>query len=308
MSVNSFIALIGACGVLLVWMAISHPLAIRLDWLQRPRLAREAAEMRGKEFEGLSIFAHKPILDRALAGTLEELAGSLGGLLRRSEEDEKLILQAGRPRRYRTLYDLYAWKVLFAAMFFVMGIIPAALAGRPLLILAPLLGFVGFLLPDYHLRQLVRRRQELLRTELAFTLHRIAIHVAAGRALPVALRQVVSGPGGLFVAELRRVMTDYDTGVPLRDALQGMLERNPGVGALERFVDLIDRTTRHGQPIAETMSAMGRTLQQELEAEVEARGMATSVKMVLPVGLLVLPAIGIVVMGPAVLMAARFFF
>jgi len=49
-------------------------------------------------------------------------------------------------------------------------------------------------------------------------------------------------------------------------------------------------------------------MQEKLEHEIEARGMATSVKMVLPMGLLVLPAIGIVVMGPAVYVGLRLLF
>jgi len=305
---NTFVALVGACGVWLMWMALYQPFSSKLTWASRPRLEREAAEMRLKEFGGLSMFKDRPILDRVLSGPLEGWSRTLSTLLRRGERDEKLILQAGRPERYRTLYDFYAWKVIFAVMFFVMGIMPAVFVGRTLLFVAPLVGFMGFWLPDYHLRQLVQRRQELLRTELAFTLHRIAIHVAAGRALPVALRQVSSGPGGLFVAELRKVMTDYDMRVPLLEALQGMLKRNPGVGELERFVDMVQRASTFGQPIVQTMTDMGMALQQQLEAEVEARGLASSVKMVLPVGLMVLPAIGIVVMGPAILMAARFFF
>ena len=232
----------------------------------------------------------------------------LAGLLGKPERDKKRIIQAGRPARYRTVFDFYAWKVICALMLFAAGLAPAILAGPGFLPMALALGVVGLFLPDYHLKQLIKTRYELLRAELAFTLHRIAIHVAAGRALPVALRAIAASPGGLFVAELRQVMADYDTGVPLMEALRRMLERNPDLPELERFVDLVERATTLGQPIAGVLTEMGEVMQEKLEHEIEARGMATSVKMVLPMGLLVLPAIGIVVMGPAVYVGLRLLF
>ena len=52
---------------------------------------------------------------------------------------------------------------------------------------------------------------------------------------------------------------------------------------------------------------MGRIMQERVQQEIEARGMAASVQMVLPVGCLILPAIGIVVMGPGIYLAAQYF-
>ena len=53
---------------------------------------------------------------------------------------------------------------------------------------------------------------------------------------------------------------------------------------------------------------MGRIMQDRVQQDVEARGMAASVQMVLPIGCLILPAIGIVVMGPGIYLAAQYFF
>ena len=305
---NLLIAFFGAMGVWFVFLALTHPISLRLARLATPRLAREAAEMRLRDYGGVTILGDRPFLDRALGPILESWATGLAGLLGKPERDKKRIIQAGRPARYKTIYDFYAWKVICALVLFAAGLAPAILIGPGFLPVTLVLGILGLFLPDYHLSQLIKTRYELLRTELSFTLHRIAIHVAAGRALPVALRAIASRPGGLFVAELRQVMADYDTGVPLMEALKRMLERNPDLPELERFVDLVERATTLGQPIAETLTEMGEVMQEKLEHEIEARGMATSVKMVLPMGLLVLPAIGIVVMGPAIYVAARLLF
>ena len=121
----------------------------------------------------------------------------------------------------------------------------------------------------------------------------------------MAVRAVANKPGGLFVAELRQVMTDCNTGVAFQEALERVVKRNPDLVELERFVDLVTRAEKYGQPLVRTLSEMGEIMQEKLQNEVKAEGLATSVKMVLPMGLLVLPAIALVVVGPAVYVGAQ---
>jgi hypothetical protein len=44
-----------------------------------------------------------------------------------------------------------------------------------------------------------------------------------------------------------------------------------------------------------------------VQQDIEARGMVASTQMILPIGCLILPAIGIVVLGPVAFIAAQFF-
>jgi len=305
---NSVIALFGAMGVWFIFLAITHPLTLKLARLRVPRLEREAAAMRLQEYEGVTILSEKPILDRAFGPLLESWARSLAGIMGKPERDKKRIIQAGRPARYKTIYDFYAWKVLCAVIFFGLGLLLALAIGPRFLVVALVLGAAGLFLPDFHLSRLIKARQELLRAELAFTVHRIAIHVAAGRELEMALRAVAESPGGPFMEELRHVVADWNTGVSFAEGLQRMQERNPDLVEMERFVDLMVRARKYGRPIVGTLTQMGEVMQERLESEVETRGLTTSVKMVLPMGLLVLPAIGIVVMGPAIYVGARLLF
>ena len=90
-------------------------------------------------------------------------------------------------------------------------------------------------------------------------------------------------------------------------AMENLIARNPGIDDIARFAELIIRSHSLGQPLGEALRQMANLMQAKVESEIESRGMTTSVKMVLPIGLLVLPAIGIVVMGPAVYLAAQYF-
>ena len=193
-------------------------------------------------------------------------------------------------------------------MLFLVGLFNAIMIGPGFLPVALGLGVLGLYLPDFHLRQLVQKRREMVRTEMAFVLHRLAIQVAAGQALPQSLEQIALKPGGPFIQELRQVSTDISTGHTLTEALDGLAKRAAGIDEVRRFVDLLERAQQMGSPIADALTSMGRIMQDRVQQDVEARGMAASVQMVLPVGCLILPAIAIVVMGPGIYLAAQYFF
>jgi tight adherence protein C len=295
---NLALALVGALGVLLIWTSVTHPFAVHVA------NARQRVQLRADESDKVQL---TPLLDRSLGPLLESASHLLVAVLRREDKDRELIAAAGYPSRYRTIYNLYAWKVLVAVMLFLVGLFNALLIGPGFLAVALGMGILGLYLPDVHLRQLVQKRRETMRTEMAFVLHRLAIQVAAGQALPQALEQIALKPGGPFVQELRLVSSELSTGHSLNEALAKLAERTAGIDEVRRFVDLLQRAQQMGSPIADALTSMGRILQDRVQQDIEARGMAASVQMVLPVGCLILPAIGIVVMGPGLFLAAQYF-
>jgi tight adherence protein C len=296
---NLLLALLGGLGVLLIWTGVTHPFVAHIGGLRR------RVQLKPNESEHVEL---SPLLDRSIGPLLDSASHALAILLRREDKDRELISAAGYPPRYRTVFNLYAWKAFIALMLFLVGLVNALIIGPGFLPVALGLGILGLYLPDFHLRQLVQRRREMLRTEMAFVLHRLAIQVAAGQALPQALEQIALKPGGPFIQELRQVSTDISTGHTLSEALDRLTVRAAGVDEVRRFVDLIERAQQLGSPIAEALTSMGRIMQERVQQDIEARGMAASVQMVLPVGCLILPAIGIVVMGPGIYLAAQYFF
>ncbi len=293
------LAILGGLGVLLIWTGVTYPFVAQVQG------SRRRVQLRPEENERMQL---SPLLDRALGPLLESASHALAVLLRREDKDREMIAAAGYPSRYRTVYNLYAWKVFIALTLFLVGLFNAVLLGPGFLPIALGLGVLGLYLPDFHLRQLVQKRREMVRTEMAFVLHRLAIQVAAGQALPQALEQIALKPGGPFIQELRQVSTDISTGHTLGESLDALAARAAGIDEVRRFVDLLQRAQQLGSPIAEALTSMGRILQDRVQQDVEARGMAASVQMVLPVGCLILPAIGIVVMGPGIYLAAQYFF
>ncbi len=293
------LAILGGLGVLLIWTGVTYPFVAQVQG------SRRRVQLRPEENERMQL---SPLLDRALGPLLESASHTLAVLMRREDKDREMITAAGYPSRYRTVYNFYAWKVFIALTLFLVGLFNAVLIGPGFLPIALGMGVLGLYLPDFHLRQLVQKRREMVRTEMAFVLHRLAIQVAAGQALPQALEQIALKPGGPFIQELRQVSTDISTGHTLGESLDALAVRAAGIDEVRRFVDLLQRAQKLGSPIAEALTSMGRILQDRLQQDIEARGMAASVQMVLPVGCLILPAIGIVVMGPGIYLAAQYFF
>jgi Flp pilus assembly protein TadB len=204
--------------VLLIWIGLTHPFVSRIAG------ARQRVQLRPEDNESIQL---SPLLDRALGPLLESASHTLAVVLRREDKDLEMIAAAGYPPRYRTVYNFYAWKVFIALMLFLVGLANAIILGVSFLPVALGLGVLGLYLPDFHLRQLVQKRREMVRTEMAFVLHRLAIQVAAGQALPQALEQIALKPGGPFIQELRQVSNDISTGHTLTEALDALAREEP---------------------------------------------------------------------------------
>lgn len=295
---NLALAFIGALGVLFIWIGVTHAFALKISGAQkRVRLTTAQDEQ-----------VHlPPLLDRSVGPLLESAARVLAATLRREDKDRDLIAAAGYPARYPTAYTFYAWKVAISVGFFMQGILLALIVSPEWIFVAFVLGLVGLYLPDFHLRGLVRKRRDLVRVEMAFVLNRLAIQVAAGQALPQAIEQIALKPGGPFVKELRQVSTDISSGIMMSDALNALAQRTAGIEDVRRLISLLQRSLELGSPIADALNSMGRVLQDRVQQDIEARGMVASTQMILPIGCLILPAIGIVVLGPVLLIAAQMF-
>ncbi len=290
------IALVGATGIFLIWRAITQP-----------RLAQDGVG--GQPLQGvIPIVRTSPLLDRLFGPLLGRLSYRVALLLRRVDKDEARLRAAGYPARYPTVYDLYAWKVAMALFLFFVGIAASLIGGANFLYLAFGLGILGAFLPDLQLAQLIRKREEQMRFEMAFSLHRMAVFCAAGGSLGEAAQHLAySNRGGVFVNELRQVTADTQKGMTLDEALEQMKERNPNIPEVVTLAELLRASGRTGTSNAEMLRNLGNMMIDKALQEMEQRGIASGVQMVIPVGGLILPAIGIAVMGPGIFLAAQYF-
>jgi tight adherence protein C len=289
---NAIVALVGGAGIYLMWIALTHKMAESIG-VSTPRQPVHTT----------------PFLDRAFGPLITRVSYLMADVLRRSDKDEERLRDAGYPPRYQSVYEFYAWKVILAVFLFGVGLAAAVVAAGCFLPLAFILGVLGLFMPDLQLRQLARKRAEMMRTEMAFTLHRLAIHTAAGKTLDAAILEICNrGRNGAFTTELRQVLKDIHKGMTVEEALEELKKRNLSIIDLANLVDMIGASRKMGVKLTTTLRNQGNIMIDKVLNETEQRGLASSVQMVIPVGGLILPAIGIAVMGPGIYLAVSYFF
>ena len=258
----------------------------------RPRLTPLGARE-----EEITLLREAPLLDRLLTPMLESLATTMARFFSRGDVAQ-LLRRAGFP--YRTPADFYAAKAIFMVVLFLMGGLFVAAIGMPKLFIIPLaLGAGGLFLPDIQVRRALKRRAHLIFTDMAFTLDRIAIAMRAGKALGPALHSVTAFPGGLFVAQLRTLEEDLVLGKGIREAMGELLARTPEVEALRSFADKCTLHMEEGYPLASGLATQAEMMRDQLNQQILGSGLANTLKITTIAGAFILPAVGIVVLGPS---------
>ena len=159
---------------------------------------------------------------------------------------------------------------------------------------------VGFLLPDWDLDRREARQRGLVLMELPTMLDMLTLATSAGMALEQALEEVARHSQGLVAREVRMVVRELALGQrrTLDEALRAMSERL-GLPEVERVVNRMAAAYEQGLPISEALAAQAQALRERQRVHVVEEGGKASVRMLLPVALLILPVLFVVVLVPA---------
>jgi len=166
----------------------------------------------------------------------------------------------------------------------------ALLPGR-LGILAMVLGPVGgFLGPDLWLARRAAERGRRVRADLPAMLDLLRVSVQAGLPLTAALGAVGRRSGGPLAAEWRRVGREVELGVSSRAAVRRMVARIPTPEVIA-LVGALERATRHGAPLSETLAAQAREARHSRRRRIQEEAAKAGPKIQLVVALLLVPSV-----------------
>ena len=166
------------------------------------------------------------------------------------------------------------------------------------LLLAVMMTAMGYFAPDVLMSQKASKRQDILKRELADTLDQITISVEAGLGFEPAMARAARSRKGPLASELSRTLQDVQLGVPRATALKHLVERTD-VADLRTFVHAVTQAEKYGVPIARILRVQSGELREKRRQAAEERAMKLPVKIVMPLILCILPALFIVLMGPA---------
>jgi tight adherence protein C len=164
-----------------------------------------------------------------------------------------------------------------------------------------LVGFgVGFVLPDWDLDRRAQLRRGLVLMELPTILDMLTLATSAGMALEQALEEVARHSQGVVAQELRLASRELALGQRrnLPEALSALAERL-GTPEVEHILGRMSAAYEQGLPLGQALPAHAQALRERQRLHVVEEGGKASVRMLLPVALLILPALFVVVLVPA---------
>jgi tight adherence protein C len=164
---------------------------------------------------------------------------------------------------------------------------------------------IGWFGPDVLVNRRAEARQRQIEHALPDALDQITVCVESGLSFEAAVARVADGPGPLPF-ELVHVLQDIQIGMPRARALEALLERTD-VPDLRGFVHAFTHAERFGIPIAQVLRAQAEEMRDKRKQRAEERAMKIPVKLVFPLVLCILPALFVVVAGPAVVRISKTF-
>ena len=172
------------------------------------------------------------------------------------------------------------------------------------IILAVLLGLVGYFAPDIWLLQAARDRRELIRRQLPDVCDLISVFVDAGAPFDLAVERMVQSPfmAGPLIDELEIAVHSYELGTGRSEALHLMAERI-GVEEVTGFVGAVTRSFRQGTKITDVMRVQAADIRRRFRERAEEKANSASVKMLFPLVFLIFPTLFLVIMTPALISA-----
>jgi tight adherence protein C len=213
------------------------------------------------------------------------------------------LIEAGyREARHMTIYQ--GIRVLFATVGFISVVLISGLKSPPLLVGVTGL---GFFIPRFFLKRMINDRQLRIRLGMPDALDLTVICVEAGLSLDQAMMRVgedlkhahpeLSDEFYLMNLELR-------AGKPRSEALRNLYNRT-GVDDIKALVTTLVQTDRFGTSIAQALRVHSDSLRTERRQRAEEQAAKTTIKMVPPLVVFVLPSIIIVTLGPAIIQLYR---
>ena len=161
--------------------------------------------------------------------------------------------------------------------------------------------FAGWIIPMGFLDRLVRQRQEKIRRSVPDALDLMVVCVEAGVSLDAAILRVareIRLAHTDLAHELNVVNRKTNAGIPRDAALRSLWQRT-GVEELRTLVSSMIQSEKWGTSIATVLRVSADTLRRKRRQVAEKKAKQAPLKMTFPLVLFILPALFIVIMGPA---------
>ena len=189
----------------------------------------------------------------------------------------------------------------------LLGLTTGAKHGPALAVLLMVLfGGAGLVAPDLIVRNLGEKRQLTLQRQLPDAMDMLTVCVEAGLGFDAAVGRVARNLSGPVAEECARVLQEMQFGMSRTEALRSLAARTD-VAELRTFVAAMVQSAELGISIGDVLREQSKQMRIKRRQRAEERAQKLQVKLLLPLITCLLPAIFVVVLGPAVIHLMKFF-
>ncbi len=166
--------------------------------------------------------------------------------------------------------------------------------------LAVFAGILGYMMPNVWLSSKVGARRDEITRGLPDALDLLTISVEAGLGFDMALSKVVEKTGGPLSYEFARTIYEIRLGRTRRDAMRDMATR-ADCPDLSQFISALVQADKLGVSIGNILRVQADQMRQKRRQRAEETAQKAPLKMSFVLVFFVLPALLIVLLGPAVI-------
>ena len=223
------------------------------------------------------------------------------------EELQRRLVQAGRPGGL-TASDFVAVRYGATLAICLIGGLIGLLTGAPAMVAAgaTMGAIVGLYVPMFWLRFRINRRRGQIQTALPDALDLLIVCVEAGLSFDAAMERVADKLQNALGDEFARVLQEKRLGRPRLEALDD-LGRRSGVEDVHNFIQAVVQSEQLGSSIARILRIQSDEIRQKRVLRAQGNAGRASLLMLGPMVCCIFPTLWIILLGPALILALRFF-
>jgi tight adherence protein C len=191
----------------------------------------------------------------------------------------------------------------------ILGYLLAIATGASTIFYMVVAGAAGYALPIFYVRRLAKKRQLLIRREIPDLIDLLVVCVECGLGLMAAIRIVgreSERQGRIMGEQLLQLSAEMTAAATLGEGLRGVAERT-GVDDISTFSAILIQSEKLGSQMSEALRATAEQLRAKRSLRAEEMAQKLPIKMIIPMILFLLPALMLVLLGPAMITIFRFF-
>ena len=222
------------------------------------------------------------------------------------ESTRKQLEMAGNPGRMDASTFLllhFVAAVFLGALIFVISLFSKTYTLPIKLLMVLVFTVLGYFLPDLLIRSRINSRQKQVRKAMPDALDLLTICVEAGLGFDAAMSKVHEKWDNELSMAFGRVIREIQLGKLRRDALRDMAERI-GLAEMTSFIAAVVQSEMLGVSMAKVLRIQSDQMRVRRRQYAEEQAHKAPIKMIFPMGLLIFPALMIVLLTPAFLRLA----